>query len=457
MPKGRPSEDKYVTHKILIYGKNNCFIHKRPRSTVWQFYLQIDGEGTIKKSTRIQGDRDDINVGKEEARLFAEDQFIKATSRKRDGMKAIVKKGILDLMDDFLKEQKKRIKPYPVRGNITKGTHRAMSGRLNHLKKFFKNKNVPLEKIDYAKLYEYPYWRSLKTSTNTPPKYQQSISQELSTFRMYFRFLVKKGLILKVPEFKAVVRERRKDSRRDYLNQKEYRQTMPTLYAWAKSKTATPSQTYNRFVLINCILIMTNSLLRKGTLRNLVWGDLEEAGNLTKEEQKVGHLIRVRKEAVKVGTSRTVLSPTVEQFNRLRELSGIPKVPKSKFPHVPIEYMNRPIIKKYNKDERMGDGTWEREWKKIKEQCQTRYWGSKNITWYSFRHTGISFAVGRDVSLIKLAETAGTSLKEIELTYYHHEQESKKTWDELTKNRIFYKKKYTEDLLPNEKLLGIEE
>ena len=119
--------------------------------------------------------------------------------------------------------------------------------------------------------------------------------------------------------------------------------------------------------------------------------------------------------------------------------------------------MNRPIIKKFNKDERMGDGTWEREWKKIKDLCQTRYWGSKNITWYSFRHTGISFAVGRDVSLIKLSETAGTSLKEIELTYYHHEQESKKTWDELTKNRTFYRKKYKEDLLPNEKLLGIEE
>ena len=459
MPKGRPPKDEnpYITHKILIYGKNNCFIHKRPRSSVWQYYLQIDGEGTIKKSTRVQGDRNDINVGKEEAILFAEEQFLKAKGRMQGGMRAIVKKGLFDLMDDFLKEEKKRVKPYPVDGFITKGTLRAMSGRLDHLKKFYKNKNVPLEKLDYDKLYDYPYWRNTKTSTNTPPKYQQSISQELSTFRMYFRFLVKKGLILKVPEFKKVVRERRKDSRRDYLNQREYKAMMPTLYSWAKSKTATPSQTYNRHVLINCILIMTNSLLRKGTLRNLVWGDLEEADNLTKEEQKIGHLIRVRKEAVKVGTSRTVLSPTVEHFNRIRELSGIPKVPKSKFPHVPLEYMNRPIIKKFNKDERMGDGTWEREWKKIKDLCQARYWGSKNITWYSFRHTGISFAVGRDVSLIKLSETAGTSLKEIELTYYHHEQESKKTWDELTKNRTFYRKKYKEDLLPNEKLLGIEE
>ena len=457
MPKGRPPEGKYVKHKIEILGKRNCFIYKRPRSTVWQYYLQIDGEGQIKRTTKVQGDVDDINVGKDEAIAFAEEQFLSARGRKQTGMKAIVKKGLFALMDDFLKEEKKRIKPYAVDGFITQGTYRAMSNRLNHLKKFYKNKDIAIEKIDFDKLYDYPFWRNTKTPTNAPPKYQQTISQELSTFRLFFRFLVRKGLVLKVPEFKKVVRERRKDSRRDYLNDKEYRQMIPTLYAWAKSKAATPSQTYNRKILLNCIFIMTDSLIRKGTLRNLVWGDLDVAENLTKEEQKIGHLIRVRKEACKVGTSRTVISPTVDRFNAIRQLSGIPKVPHSKFPHVPIEYMNQPIIKKYNKNERMGDGTWEREWVKIKDLCQARYWGSKNITWYSFRHTGISFAIGRDVSLIKLAEIGGTSLKEIELTYYHHEQESKSTWDEFNKNRKFYKKKYTEDLMPNNKLMGVIE
>ena len=457
MPKGRPTEGKYIKHKVEIYGLRNCFIHKRPRSSVWQYYLQLDGEGTIKKSTKIQGDNDDINVGLEEARLFTENKYHEARARMQAGMKAIVKKGLFDLMDDFLKDEEKRIRPYAVRGCITKGTHRAMSARLDHLKKFYKNKNVPLEKIDYKKLYEYPYWRSLKTATNTPPKYMQTISQELSTFRLYFRFLVHKGLVLKVPEFKEVVRERRKDSRRDYLNQKEYKQTIPTLYAWTKSKSATPSQVYNRKILLNCIFIMTNSLLRKGTLRNLVWGDLDVAENLTKEDQQIGHLIRVRKEACKVGTSRVVLTPTVTRFNAILELSGIPKVPKSKFPHVPLEYMDKPIIKKFNKDERMGNGTWEREWKKIKDLCKARYWGSKNITWYSFRHTGISFAVGNGVPLITLAELAGTSLKEIELTYYHHEQESRNTWEKITKNRTFYKKTYSNDLMEYEKLLGVDE
>ena len=94
----------------------------------------------------------------------------------------------------------------------------------------------------------------------------------------------------------------------------------------------------------NSIFIMTNSLLRVGTLRNLEWRDLDVAENLDDEQQKVGHIIRVRKEATKVGTSRIVISPTVEYFNRIRELAGIPKAPKSRFPHVPPEYMNFPIF-----------------------------------------------------------------------------------------------------------------
>ena len=92
MPKGRPPEGKYIHHKIEIYGKRNCFIYKRPRSSVWQYYLQLDGEGQIKRTTKVQGDRDDINVGKEEAIKFAEKQFVDASGRAGIGMKAIVKK-----------------------------------------------------------------------------------------------------------------------------------------------------------------------------------------------------------------------------------------------------------------------------------------------------------------------------------------------------------------------------
>ena len=62
MPKGRPTEGKWVKHKVNILNQRNCYIYKRPRSSIWQYYLQVDGEGQQRKSTGVEGDNDDIKV-----------------------------------------------------------------------------------------------------------------------------------------------------------------------------------------------------------------------------------------------------------------------------------------------------------------------------------------------------------------------------------------------------------
>ena len=466
MPKGRPTEGKWVKHKVNILNQRNCYIYKRPRSSIWQYYLQVDGEGQLRRSTGVEGDNDDINVGQEEAVEFATNKYLDSRARQNAGMKSIVTKKLFDLMDEFLDHEKKRIRPYNVAGFITKETWRVKAHHLNLLRKYYKEVNTPIEKLNYDFLYEYPDWRQRTTCSKLnpiaikPPKTQHTISGELTTIRAYFGYLLRKKYILKFPEFKQVIRERKQDNRRDYLTIKEYKQTTNTIRAWSNSRVATESQLYNRRVLYNSVLIMTNSLLRVGTLRNLRWNDLDTADNIPKDEQHRHHIIRVRKEAVKVGYSRTVLTPTVQYFNNIRQLVGIPKKPKSRFPHIPEEYLHLPILSKWNKiDQRMGDGTFYRCWLEIKEKCKSRYWGQKNITWYSFRHSGISFAVERQVPLITLAQLAGTGLKELEMVYYHHEAESRKTWETINQNRTFFDRlsKEREELVDyNDLLEGVE-
>ena len=63
---------------------------------------------------------------------------------------------------------------------------------------------------------------------------------------------------------------------------------------------------------------------------------------------------------------------------------------------------------------------------------------TKNITWYSFRHSAISFAVQRGVNHLKLARNVGTGLKYIDGVYYHHESEM--STNELIKGRTFFTK-----------------
>ena len=246
------------------------------------------------------------------------------------------------------------------------------------------------------------------------------------------------GYIPQEPTFVKVPRESLKNNRRDYLSPRQYTQTINTLRKWSTSQNATRNQQYNRRMVYLALLVMSNSCLRIGELRGLKWFDIEVNPNLPKEDQKIGHLIRIRSEITKTGQPRTVQTPTVDRFNEIRELSGIPKESRSHFPHVPPEFRGHYVFSKFGKpDQPLGQGTWDRIWKEIKELCSARYWNGKNITYYSFRHTGISFAVSRGVPMLLLTRNCGTGSRYLEEVYYHHESESKETWETLNQNRDF--------------------
>ena len=431
----RPSSGKWVQDKVLVLPPNtDCYIYRRPNSSVWQYFLSIPTEGEERKTT---GKKEES-----EAKQFALDRKLEVMMRQKSGLKARRVKKLFDFIDDYMLEESKRITSYNKQGHITKETFRVKNHHMKLLKKFYHDKSIKLEDLDYNKLYDYPRWRQQVDGewNPTPPKTNHTILTELTTIKGYFEFLRRMGVVDRKPDFATVKRESLRINRRDYLNAKEYLQTLNTLRSWSSSTNMTETQSYNKQILYQCILIMANSCLRIGELRKLRWFDLQVNTNLSKESQKIGHLIRIRPEVTKVGEPRSVYTPTVKSFMRVRELSGIPKH-KSTFPYVSSDFMNNYVISKYNHpDEPLGQGTWDRMWVEIKDLCQDRYWGVKNITWYSFRHTGISFSVSRGVPMLQLSRNAGTGSRYIEEVYYHHESESKTTWETLMQNRVFHEK-----------------
>ena len=436
---------KWVKDKIeVIPGKKDCYIYKRPGSNVWQYFLAIPGEGAERKST---GEEDE-NIAKD----IALDRKLESMSRQKQGLKVRRVKKMFDFIDDFLKQESKRIADYVKPGNITQETFRLKSHHLNLLKKFYHNKSIKLENLDYPKLQQYPIWRTQvdKEWNPKPPKTNHTILTELTTIKAYFDFLREKGYINNAPEFKKLRRESLRVNRRDYLNPREYMQTINTVRKWSNSKSLTPTQEFNKKMVYQSMLIMSNACLRIGELRGLRWMDLEPNNNLSDKDKKVGHLIRIRKEVAKTGEPRTVQSPTTQRFNNIRELCGLKKTKGTPFPHVSPEFRSQYILHKFNHpEEPLGRGTWNRLWQQIKELCEDRYWNNKNISWYSFRHTGISFAVSRGVPLLQLSRNCGTGIRYIENVYYHHQAESQATWDTLTQNRIFHDQisKKRDDLL----------
>ena len=433
---GRPAGGKWVQEKTLVFPPDeDCYIYRRPNSSVWQYFLSIPTEGEERKSTKQKD--------KNEALKVARDRKLEVMMRQKQGLKARRVKKMFDFIDEYLEQESKRVSDYNKKGHITAETFRVKKHHMSLLKKFYHGRSIKLEDLDYNKLYEYHSWRQqVDDSWNpNPPKTNHTILTELTTIKGYFAYLERLGFIDRTPKFAPVKRESLRVNRRDYLNAKQYQQTLNTLRAWSSSKNLTETQSYNKQVLYQCILIMANSCCRIGELRKLRWFDLEVNSNLSKQDQKIGHLIRIRPEVTKTGEPRIISTPTTKSFQKIRELSGIPKHPKTSFPHVPPDRMGDYVISKYNHpDQPLGQGTWDRLWKEIKELCGNRYWGAKNISWYSFRHTGISFAVSRGVPMLLLSRNAGTGSRYIEDVYFHHESESKKTWDTLMQNRVFYNK-----------------
>ncbi len=449
----RPWGEKFVQDKVLAFtAQEDCYIYKRPNTSVWQYFISVPNEGEERRSTRIKGSPTDNTIGQVEALAVAKERYYEIKARHQQGLKAKRVKGLFDYIEKFLKQEHERIAPYNVPDKITAETYRTRTLHMKLLKKFFKNKNTKIEQLDYDHIYKYPSWRKKTTCplenpiAIKPPKTNNTISAEISSFRLFFSYLEGQKMISRMPIFEKNTRESMRELRRDYLSSTQYQQSHNTLRSWVK-RAPTPTQEYNRTIFYNTFLILGNSMLRPGELQQLRWGDLEEATDLTKEQRKTTHIIRVRKETSKVGTARPVFSDTKEYFGRIRTALGQVRVPNSPFPHVPNEWLNLPIFSRYGHQEiPIGKGIWDRGWQEIKEECK-KYWGNKNISWYSLRHTGISFHCGRQVPMLQLSRHCGTGLKYIENVYYHHEAESRSTYEILSKNRTFYERdrKYRDD------------
>ena len=139
-----------MKHKVLVFpGLEDCYVYKRPNSSVWQYYLSIPGEGDERKSTKVKGDVEDISVGQAEAVKFAIDRKLLVMSRQQQGLKARRVKKMFDFIQEYLDEEEKRIADFNRPGFITKETFRVKRHHLNLLKKFYHNKSIKLEELDY--------------------------------------------------------------------------------------------------------------------------------------------------------------------------------------------------------------------------------------------------------------------------------------------------------------------
>ena len=437
MPRARKG-GSWVSEPIDVFdGEKRIYVYKRPKTNKWQLFISTENEGSIRESTK----EDDLDA----ALSYGRNRWYEIQGRQRSGLKVKREKKLFDFVEEFLEEEKKRISNHPKKG-ITKETYRIKRVHLRWLNEFFNGRNPKLESIDRRSLYNYGTWRRKESST--PPKTNHTINSEISTIRSFFTYLYTNEWVDQVPPIQSMKSEAPEDLRRDYLTLSEWKSMLPTLNAYRKEKidkttgrAVTLRMQYNRNVVYCAIVIMINSAMRIGELKQLKWSDLEHNPHLKGEDRQIHHLINIRGETTKTGKPRRVNSPTQVWFDRLRVLSGIPKAGKN-FPHIPTSYKDDYIFCKEQKgDQKFGVGSWNNHWQEIKQRVIDAggdWMDKKKISYYSFRHSGISFAVQRGVNHLKLARNAGTGLRYVEAFYYHHEAEL--STGDLSKGRTFFAK-----------------
>lgn len=433
MPRAR-NAGSWVTDPVEVFtGEKDIYIYKRPNSARYQLYIKTKSDGVIRESTK----KSDIN----DALEYARERWYEVQGKQRAGLKVKAEKKLFEFIDEFLTEEEGKIIDRPTKGstNITKDTWRGKKVHLRWLKTFYGNRNIKVEQLDRKKLNKYAEWRMKESGS--PPKTNHTINAEISTIKGFFNWLWVHGWVEQVPAILPAPHEAADDLRRDYLTSDEWKRMIPTLNAWRKEKGITDRQAYNRNVVYCAVLIMINSGIRIGELRKLRWSDIQYNPNLDGDDALIHHTIQIRATTTKTASPRKVNAPTQAWFDSLRKLCAIPKQGR-KFPFIPAQHKNDYVFCKAGKPtEPFGQGTWDRCWKEIKERVVSAggtFITDKNVSWYSFRHSYISFSVQRGVNHMKLARNCGTGVKYIENFYYHHEAEL--STDALNVGRTFFKK-----------------
>ena len=161
------------------------------------------------------------------------------------------------------------------------------------------------------------------------------------------------------------------------------------------------------------VLIEAKSGLRVGEQRQLRWSDVRiERHKVNGEQQKLAR-IHVRPETSKVRTSGTFLCRNGQYFERLREISK-PKTADE-------------LIFTVDNESELSKRTLLYHFHKMIELADIADREVRDLVPYSLRHFMITQRIMRGLTFRQIADMCGTSVAQIEKTYYHLNDEIRLT------------------------------
>lgn len=299
---------------------------------------------------------------------------------------------------------------------ISQGRVSTIKTSLNRWFLKFVGKNKKLEKITRNDFKKYYVWRRQQA----PDVRNATLVNERALVSSLFKYGIEQGYLRhdQVPIFPKLNIKRGNIERRDELDLDEWKQMHLSFRRWI-SKSENAKEEEQRKFIKDQIIILANTGLRVGEIRKLKW-NMIRIYKVKQRDERDNEQIHVEISVppdTKTG-ARTATGRRGDIFERIKRYSKHTK-------HDDWVFVDN------DTGEQIQKKVYYKQWKILMDECGLSE-SNKKITYYSLRHTYITFRLLAETNAFFLAQNVGTSLRMIENHYAHIKSEQIK--NDLTKN-----------------------
>jgi integrase len=378
----------------------DCKIFTTSKSNgIYQLQIWLRNEGkTYRRSLRTKHLQTAIQKGKEE--------FINITSRVNSG-KQVFSEDVTTVVNRFLTFRQQDVET----GSIVKERLGTIKTHLKNMLMYLSG-DMKVGDIHRGTFIDYYNWRKKETDYKIG---DDTIRNEYSTIRMFIKYCHREGLTEITPEkieIKKFDRVKLQGNvRRDTFTEEEWEKLYIGMRTYCSKKNCDSEiEYYNRQIFRNYILALSNTGMRTGELEQLRWSDILDY----RKEERYGDtkeivFIQVRGETSKVQKNRRLFCRDSLCFRRVEELSK----------HRSKDDL---VFSSFN-GTRLTGRQKNVFWYGLIDFCKINT-ESRNITFYSLRHFYVTQRWKGGVRLRDIANSCGTSVNQIEKTYYHLDEDT---------------------------------
>lgn len=305
-------------------------------------------------------------------------------------------------------------------GIIVKGRYSTIHTHLKHWLEFI-GRDTKLKELERTDCENYYYERT-KTNKKTPIS-QTTVLNEQSTINAMMSWLYKnKETYIDSFEFKKLKKIDRgiEDNRRATFTDEEIKDISIELDKYIAEALTNVDENNNLVKAITGYYLMISLIsgLRRGEQLQLRWSDIEEFEHKANDADYNLVKITVRGETSKVRRTRTFVVKDLDYFDSLFKLI-YPRFTKQNIDDNKQKKFAEALMFSVDGKTQLTERAISYHFDKIIERAKIRNLDKRDLVPYSFRHYFITKKVNSNLTPSAVAEMCGTSVAQIEKTYYH--------------------------------------